>query len=274
MVAIEVWWPKYLEIVAQFGYSIEEDQMAAEKLSSLLKGFSLPITTLAKIIAKKNILVCGAGPSLPLDLQEIRKTKLTESTVWIAADGATSALLENDITPHIIVTDLDGNIPDIIEAHIQGSVLAIHAHGDNIPALETHIPKLTKKTEKIAKFTHPKLIGTTQAQPLPNVINLGGFTDGDRGVFIAEALGASIIGMIGMNLGTIVGRYSKPHFTDDQPASSIKSKKLAIARQLLSWLSSITSIPIYNFTENALPIPGIPTIPLNQVSWKSLLNKI
>ena len=47
----------------------------------------------------------------------------------------------------------------------------IHAHGDNIKNL-----KLFKN--EIIKFKN--IIGTTQVEPDRNLVNPGGFTDGDR----------------------------------------------------------------------------------------------
>ena len=43
--------------------------------------------------------------------------------------------------------------------------------------------------------------------PTNNVYNFGGFTDGDRSVFLAEELGASQIILVGMDLGNKIGKY-------------------------------------------------------------------
>jgi uncharacterized Rossmann fold enzyme len=67
------------------------------------------------------------------------------------------------------------------------------------------------------------VVGTTQAAPLPNVHNFGGFTDGDRAVFAADHLGASRIVIIGFDL-------------DDTSVDPFKRGKLAWARKLLGMI--------------------------------------
>ena len=55
--------------------------------------------------------------------------------IKIAADGAVSACLERNIIPEIIVTDLDGNLPEMVWANKKGSKIVVHAHGDNLSRL-------------------------------------------------------------------------------------------------------------------------------------------
>jgi len=73
-------------------------------------------------------LFLGLGPSLKENIKDLKTLKLSKFTL-IAADGATTALLEEDVIPDIIVTDLDGKMEDIIQANQKGSFLAVHAHG-------------------------------------------------------------------------------------------------------------------------------------------------
>ena len=40
--------------------------------------------------------------------------------------------MEENIVPHIIVTDLDGKLEDILNANSQGAFLVVHAHGNNL----------------------------------------------------------------------------------------------------------------------------------------------
>ena len=99
--------------------------------------------------------------------------------VTVVADGATTALLHvAKAVPDVIVTDLDGVVSDIVSAQRQGSIVVIHAHGDNIEQLNSFVPDF------------PRAIGSTQVEPRPNVYNFLGFTDGDRAVFLAAAMGA------------------------------------------------------------------------------------
>jgi len=134
---------------------------------------------------------------------------LDRDFVVIAADGATSVLLRNAIIPDIVCTDLDGTIPDIITANRLGSILVVHAHGDNIPMLKKVLPALTEN-----------VLCTTQSKPFHNVYNFGGFTDGDRCVFLAKECGAQSIELIGFDF-------------EDEQVTARKKKKLKWAKRLI-----------------------------------------
>ncbi|MDK2854483.1 MAG: 2-amino-4-hydroxy-6-hydroxymethyldihydropteridine diphosphokinase [Thermococcaceae archaeon] len=163
--------------------------------------------------------VFGAGPGL----ENILGKEKFGGTL-IAADGATSALLEQDIVPDVIVTDLDGRFEDIKRANELGAYVAVHAHGDNMDKLRAHVPALKN------------VLGTCQTEPLDIVHNFGGFTDGDRAVFLAEELGAREIILVGFDFGEIVGKWSKPYLKEHTPIWETKKKKFEIAQMLLDWL--------------------------------------
>jgi hypothetical protein len=91
----------------------------------------------------------------------------------------------------------------------EGTIMVIHAHGDNIPLLLHWVPL----------FCGP-VVGTTQARPYPPLHNFGGFSDGDRAAFAADALLAERIQFVGFNL-------------DDQDVEPMKRGKLQWARRLL-----------------------------------------
>lgn len=260
MVELSAWWPRYLAIVERFGYSVEEDQRAADLLSGLLAGHAIPLSDLASRVRDRNVLVLGAGPSLPRNLEEAMSCGLTSQGVLIAADGAATALLEWGLQPSVIVTDLDGADPHtLLRAQLGGATVVVHAHGDNIPALRKVVPRLLRRGQGV--------LGSTQAMPRPGVVNLGGFTDGDRCVFLAEELGAQTIALLGMDLGGLVGRYSKPDLTGDVPANPIKREKMMVARELLGWLASRSRSRLVNLT-GAAPIKGIPNHPIKPDVWK------
>jgi uncharacterized Rossmann fold enzyme len=84
----------------------------------------------------------------------------------------------------------------------RGAIMVVHAHGDNIDMIKKMVPKFRK------------VVGTTQVMPLANVHNFGGFTDGDRAVFLAEEFGAKKVVLVGMDLGDSIGKYSKEHVKD------------------------------------------------------------
>lgn len=242
------WLPVYFQIAHRMGYSIIRDQLATLLLSFLLvRGNFFPKQVQVKIW-ESTVLIFGAGPSLTQDLQRLQEHSLASQIVIIAADGATSALLEFDILPDVIVTDLDGSITDILKATRLGSFPIVHAHGDNIPQLLQYVPRFKRAS------------GTTQVLPLPNIRNYGGFTDGDRCVFLAEAMGAERIILAGMDFGKEIGKYSKQEFDPCE-----KRKKLRIGKNLLEWFASNSRATLYNFTKEGEPIKGFREITLREL---------
>ena len=153
----------------------------------------------------------------------------------VAADGATTALIEERIAPDIVVTDLDGNLDDILLADLRGANIVVHAHGDNLDRIVQITPYFTN------------VLGTTQAQPVGNIYNFGGFTDGDRAIFLTVALGASEVTLAGMDFGEIVTKYSRPNLPDILGAADeIKRKKLEYAEKLTNWIIENEKVEIIN----------------------------
>jgi len=176
----EEWEPIYEEIVEYFGFERGEDERAAEILSGILPRDDL--AHLEEICRGHDICVCGNAPCLA------REISLVEGTVF-AADAASLVLYSHGIRPDAIFTDLDGATDEFLEMNRNGTIVVVHAHGDNIPLIRHWVPR----------FPGP-LVGTTQSRPLERVHNFGGFTDGDRAVFAAHALGASRITILGFDL--------------------------------------------------------------------------
>ncbi len=243
---LELWKPWYRRIAKTLNLNEEKDQEATSILSSLLRGKALELSAARDKIQGRTVLVFGAGPSLSVDLGKIIEVDLHRRCVKVAADGTTSALLEKGLTPDIVVTDLDGEAADLLAANRSGALMVVHAHGDNIDALRSLVPKFSSSA-----------LGTTQVKPVPNVYNFGGFTDGDRCVFLAEEFKARRILLVGMDLGLQVGRYSKPSFTFNQQASPLKRKKLEIAKQLLEWLQTWADAEILNLTTKGQDVKGV-----------------
>ncbi len=239
------WEPTYAQILADFGWQRSADEKAARLLSKLVEGDAAPPEILEKIIRGKSVLVVGpAAPKIP----EVRNLQsgIPHSTI-ICAGSAASALRAAKIIPDILVTDLDGNVEDQIFLNILrrpsdsadlesytskvlrrpsgsadiesytfnklGAIAVIHAHGDNVDALRRWVPEFSGA-----------VIATTQAAPLPNVYNFGGFTDGDRAVCIAAHFGAKRIAATGFDFENPIG-FSKN--------IEIKKKKLAWAKRIL-----------------------------------------
>jgi uncharacterized Rossmann fold enzyme len=181
-------WEKfYIEILRDFGFSRDADENSAKRLHDSLKGRSASLTDLKQLIDGKDVWVVGNAPSLEkdLDIAEL------DGTI-IAADDAVSVLAAKGIRPHIIVSDLDGDIEDIIKANRQGAIVLIHAHGDNIEEIE-------RQTSRFSGC----VMGTTQSAPFDDIQNFGGFTDGDRGVFLADHFHARTITLLGFDFENI-----------------------------------------------------------------------
>jgi uncharacterized Rossmann fold enzyme len=229
------WFPYYQNIRQQFGYSTEKDQEAANILSAMIKRKALDRKVLKKKIAGKQVMVIGAGPSLDDNIKFIKKDR---KFVKIAADGAVQALIENKIKPDIVVTDLDSELYFLQEAEKIGAIMVVHAHGDNVKKLKKTVPKFRR------------LIGSTQVMPVQNVYNFGGFTDGDRCVFLAEEFGAKEIILIGMDLGLHIGKYSKKVTKNIE----LKKEKMKTGRQLLEMLAKRSRSQLFDISKK--PIKG------------------
>ena len=67
-----------------------------------------------------------------------------------------------------------------------------------------------------------------QCRPPQGLYNFGGFTDGDRCVFLAKELGAASIKLVGFDF-------------EDESVTPRKRKKLAWAKRLIDWLLSENS---------------------------------
>ncbi|MDY6865580.1 MAG: 6-hydroxymethylpterin diphosphokinase MptE-like protein [Halobacteriota archaeon] len=197
------WEPIYKEILDDFGFDRKRDEEAALLLSDLLEYDAIDI--LFNRIEGKDVVICGNGPSLGDEIRALGKE------VLIAADGATSLLLKEGIIPDVIVTDLDGVIGDLLYANRLGAFMVVHAHGDNMDLLKKVVPQLKD------------VVGTTQSKPFGIIHNFGGFTDGDRAVFLAKSLSAVTIKLMGFDY-------------DDPSVGKTKKKKLKWAERLISCL--------------------------------------
>jgi len=125
------WATRYNEIVNDFGYSKKKDIQSSKLLDSLLSK-KTRITELKNLIENESIFIIGAGPSLLSCIPILKKyNKITK----IVADGATKALIENNLRANIVVTDLDGDIPALKRVGKTNTIMVVHAHGDNLEKL-------------------------------------------------------------------------------------------------------------------------------------------
>jgi len=206
------WEPIYERILEDFGFDRTGDEEAARLLSHMLsEKNTASLSELKDTVSGKPVLVCGNAPGLRNELLNIDLSAF----VIIAADGAAAVLMDMGRVPEVICTDLDGNSEADIEKEIlacsRGSIVLIHAHGDNMDKLEKYVPRFRR------------FIATTQARPFDQVYNFGGFSDGDRCVFVAREFGAKSIKLAGFDF-------------EDPLVNPIKKKKLNWAKELIEML--------------------------------------
>ena len=222
--SISGWEKKYTEILKKFNFSRKEDTESARILNSILKK-RVSIKKLEKKIKNQTVFVVGAGSSLVSSIPVLKKYK---NIAKIVADGATRALIENKVKPDVVVTDLDGEPEFLKKASKNGAIMVVHSHGDNI-----------KKLSLASEFRN--CVGTTEGRPFGHIHNFGGFTDGDRCVFLARYFKAKRIILFGMDFGSRIGRYSKSKVHD----RSTKLRKLQHGKKLLEWLAAKDNSGLY-----------------------------
>lgn len=262
------WEPFYREITDDMGYDPERDADAARLLASLVRtGVDEgrirdprdTLLNLAELIFDKIVYVFGAGPNLPDELARVVELELFGDPKWteyvpeadftlklpqpewkrrmvaVSADTATETLMVAGIFPKIIVTDLDGGVERQLEAARDGAILVVHAHGDNVEQIERYVPEMSGM-----------ILPTCQCAPFGIVFNFGGFTDGDRAVFMAQelkAVSATLVGFDFTSVGTI------KEMTADR--KRIKLRKLVWASLLIELIRQkmkvvrFSQIPIY-----------------------------
>ncbi len=201
------WEPVYETILEAFGYGRGGDETARDELAAAVAGADtydperLPA-------AGATVAVAGAGPSLPDETD-----RAADADLVLAASTAADVLREAGVAVDCMVTDLDKNPDTVRTLTREGVPVAVHAHGDNRDLLAEHVPALSLDA----------VVPTTQAAPVEGVHDFGGFTDGDRAAFLADALGADRLRFPGWDL-------------DDPTVGPEKARKLAWAERLLYWL--------------------------------------
>ncbi len=200
------WEPIYESILTDFGYGRGGDRAARDELAAVAEPFDH-----ARLdCTGRTVAVAGAGPSLESEVAVAR-----EADSVFAASTATDRLADAGVTVDLMVTDLDKNPETVADRTARGAPVAVHAHGDNRDLLAEWLPE--------TDLAHA--LATTQAAPADVVENHGGFTDGDRAAYLADALGAARLQFLGWDF-------------DDETLSPEKARKLRWAERLLAHLES------------------------------------
>jgi 2-amino-4-hydroxy-6-hydroxymethyldihydropteridine diphosphokinase len=226
------WAPRYEEIRSAFDFPFEREEESARRLSQLLPepAHAEALDRIAGRLAGRTAIVVGRAPrqgappvwQLPAE---------TPPPVLLAADGATVRCLDAGLVPDLVITDLDGPVASEFNANARGALAVIHAHGDNQAMLECCVPEF-----------RGELAGSWAGPPRDGLIDVGGFTDGDRAVYLAEHVGARRVLLWG--------------FDFEHPAASRgasperKLEKLKWAKRLIEELASVSSTPIVQWASD------------------------
>ncbi|MCX8208110.1 MAG: DUF115 domain-containing protein [Sulfolobales archaeon] len=212
------WEIMYDIILTSLGFSRDDDYHSCRVLDVLLSTrVSVVIESLryvAELVDGRAVLVVGDSPN--------SRCRKLGGEVLIAADASFEKCLEEGVVPDIVTTDLDGVTAESLR--FRDTLFVVHAHGDNVDYVRRLLPEIGGL-----------LIGTAQFKCSPRVEVLGGFTDGDRAVFLAYYYGAKKVYLQGFDFSSI-GRWLKP--SGVRVNASVKMAKLAWARLLLSLLKN------------------------------------
>jgi len=201
------WEPVYEAILEDFGFARASDERGRDLLADLVADAET-LRPDALDFAGQRVAVAGAAPSLADELDVVR-----DADAVVAASDAATVCREHGVAVECMVTDLDERGDIVRTLTHEGTPVAVHAHGDNKPAVRERVPELALDA----------VLPTTQAEPIPPVYNTGGFTDGDRAAFLADECGAAELVFAGWNF-------------DGPDSDPTKRRKLTWAERLLRWL--------------------------------------
>lgn len=219
------------EVRAAFGWALDEDRVAAETLVQRTSEFAAAVPSWsevgrrassdalrAKLSSAERVIVLGAAAT-----EEEALRAAQQEGVIVAADGSVGALkMRNRLA--CVVSDFDGGV-HLRSAAEEGVPIVAHGHGDNVQ-------RSTLALSEWSQFDTPPSLILTHQTPTPchGAHNFGGFTDGDRAVCFALAMGVNPqnIDLVGFSLNT-VGKWS---------ATTVPEQKL----KKLTWMYRILKI--------------------------------
>ncbi|MGI0055285.1 MAG: 6-hydroxymethylpterin diphosphokinase MptE-like protein [Thermoplasmata archaeon] len=223
------WAPTYERIRAEFDFDLSEEARAADDLLAHLAPAAQqrPLERLGRRLAGRDAIVVGLAPGAgPPPIWTLPASDRPPALV--AADGAAEHCLRAGLVPDVVTTDLDGPVPSEITANQRGSLVVVHAHGDNRPALRAWVSQF-----------EGELAGSWSGPPRPGLFDVGGFTDGDRAAYLAQHVGARRILLWGFDF-----RRSDER---DPSARARKVAKLRWAERLLDALARSEGTPVLHW---------------------------
>ncbi len=192
---LEEWFQLYRQILSDFKFDEEEDARAARLMHELAGSKLVDQEELERRIRGKEVVVVGGAVDSEVD-----------GEVLITAGKAIQKWVEmSSRVPDVHVTDMEEPEDLLADLERKGTLLVLHAHGDNVDRIMAVVPRVRK------------FLATTQHRPFDRVYNFGGFTDGDRAAVMAKRLGARKVILHGFRF----------------EAEGIKGKKLKWARVIL-----------------------------------------
>jgi len=231
------WAERYRAIQAEFGFPFDREEASAAALERRLRPADRigPLDRVRARLAGRDAIVVGLAPGAgPPPVWRLPVGG--GPPVVIAADGATADCLRAGLVPAVVTTDLDGPVPSEVTANGRGSLVVVHAHGDNRAAIERWVPE----------FPGP-LAGSWAGPPRPALLDVGGFTDGDRAAFLAEAAGARKVLLWG---------FAFDRVDEAAPADrDRKLAKLAWAERLLAELAATGRCPVRIWRTDGTEVP-------------------
>lgn len=208
------------------GLNYRLDQYSTDILSNKLSNMKNTISLdsfLNQLSGREQAIVIGCGENINKELNYLsRLSSIRSKSLIVVADAAVKPALEHGIIPDLVVTDLDGDLKYLLLASVLGSITVIHAHGDNI-----------NRIEKYVELYQGPVIGSTQVEPRPHVYNFGGFTDGDRALYILYHVGYRDVILVGFDLENPSNCPGKM-----QADIEIKKRKLEVAKIIISILTN------------------------------------
>jgi hypothetical protein len=192
-----------------FSWDVDDDLSSAQQMSqSLVGGYKLDLSKYTRVG------IVGAAA-------ETITVENSTAEILIVADGSLGAIGELSRTA-LLVSDADG-VPHIQRAVENRIPIALHAHGDNV--------KEWKNFAATFSDNYPLVLTHQTPGSIEGMINVGGFTDGDRAICLALAFGAppASIELIGFKTDD-VGKWSG--VTD----KAIKLEKLQWMKKIIQSL--------------------------------------